>query len=321
MEVGLSGNVMLVVGIALLIVGFGFKVALAPFHMWAPDVYEGAPTPVTAFLSVGPKAAGFALLLRFFGGALPSELGGAAAPWPLLLGLVAAATMTLGNLAALQQSNIKRLLAYSSIAHAGYALLALAAGGDDGTRAVLLYLVVYLFMNLGAFVVVIAVGEAGVGAELTAWRGLGRRTPWAAATMAIFLFSLTGIPPLAGFFGKFYVFYALVARGGTFMLTLAVIGILNSAVSLYFYARVVKTMYFDAVEDEAPLALPPLQSGLLALLAAPTLALFLVWSPLGRFVDASLGQWYPADSRPKSAQVVRSVNASSVKLATTTATK
>ena len=307
--------------VVLCLGGFGYKVASVPFHMWCPDVYEGAPTPVSAFLSVGPKAAGFALLVRFFGGALPSELGGAAAPWPLLLGLVAAATMTLGNLAALQQTNVKRLLAYSSIAHAGYALLALAAGGDDGTRAILLYLVVYLFMNLGAFVVVIALGEVGVGAELAAWRGLGRRAPWAAAAMAIFLFSLTGIPPLAGFFGKFYVFYALIARGGSLMLTLAVIGILNSAVSLYFYARVVKTMYFDAGEDESPLGVPRLHAATLALLAAPTLALFLVWSPLVRFVDASLGQWYPADNRPKSAQVVRSVSASSVKLAATTATK
>lgn len=301
--------------------GFGYKVASVPFHMWCPDVYEGAPTPVSAFLSVGPKAAGFALLLRFFGGALPAELGGAAAPWPLLLGLVAAATMTLGNLAALQQTNVKRLLAYSSIAHAGYALAALAAGGDDGTRAILLYLVTYLFMNLGAFVVVIALGEAGVGAELPAWRALGRRAPWAAAGMTIFLFSLTGIPPLAGFFGKFYVFYALVARGGSLMLTLAVIGVLNSAVSLYFYARVVKTMYFDAADDESPLALPPLHTALLALLAAPTLALFVAWSPLGRFVDASLAQWYPAETSPSSAHVVRSVRPSSVKLAATTAAK
>ncbi|MGZ3442750.1 MAG: NADH-quinone oxidoreductase subunit N, partial [Polyangia bacterium] len=212
----------------------------------------------------------------------------------LLFALVAAATMTLGNLAALGQTNVKRLLAYSSIAHAGYLLLALTAGGHDGARALLLYLVAYLFMSLGAFVVVLAVAERGVGDELPAWRGLGRRAPWAAATMAIFLFSLTGLPPFAGFFAKFYVFYALVARGGTLMITLAVIGILNSALSLYYYARVLKAMYFDAPEpgDAPPLALAPLHGWLLGVLAAPSVALFVVWSPLAGFVDRSLGQWH-----------------------------
>jgi NADH-quinone oxidoreductase subunit N len=149
-------------------------------------------------------------------------------------------------------------------------------------------------MSLGAFVVVLAVAERGIGDELVAWRGLGRRAPWAAATMAIFLFSLTGLPPFAGFFAKFYVFYALVARGGTLMITLAVIGILNSALSLYYYARVLKAMYFDASEpsDAPPLALSPLHGWLLGVLAAPSVALFVVWSPLAGFVDRSLGQWH-----------------------------
>ena len=277
--------------VVLCLAGFGYKIAAVPFHMWCPDVYEGAPTAVTAFLSVGPKAAGFALLLRFCTGVLPAELAGAAAPWPLLFGLIAAATMTLGNLAALQQTNLKRLLAYSSIAHAGYVLSAVVAGGRDGARAILVYLVAYLFMNLGAFTVIIAVAERGVGDELAAWRGLGRRAPWAAATMAIFLLSLTGLPPLSGFFAKFYVFYALVARGGTFMVALAVVGILNSAVSLYYYARVLKTMYFEAPADEAPLPLAPLHSSLLLLFAVPTVALFVAWSPLWHFVDVSLARW------------------------------
>lgn len=307
--------------VVLCLAGFGYKVASVPFHMWCPDVYEGAPTAVTAFLAVGPKAAGFALLVRFCAGVLPSELGGAPPPWPLLFGLVAAATMTLGNLGALQQTNIKRLFAYSSIAHAGYVLLALVAAGHDGARAILLYLVTYLFMTLGAFTVVIAVAEGGVGDELAGWRGLGRRAPWAAAAMAIFLLSLTGLPPLSGFFGKFYVFYALVARGGTFMVTLAVVGILNSALSLYYYARVWKAMYLEAGDDEAPIALSPLHASLLALLAAPTVALFLVWSPLASFVDASLAQWRPAAASPRSAQVDRSVRRSSVQLASTSATK
>jgi NADH-quinone oxidoreductase subunit N len=153
------------------------------------------------------------------------------------------------------------------------------------------YLVAYLFMNLGAFTVIIAVAERGIGEELAAWRGLGRRAPWAAATMAIFLLSLTGLPPLSGFFAKFYVFYALLARGGTFMIALAVVGILNSAVSLYYYARVLKTMYFEASAEEAPLALAPLHSSLLVLFAVPTVALFVVWSPLLRFVDVSLARW------------------------------
>jgi len=222
---------------------------------------------------------------------LPASVGGAAAPWPLLFGLVAAATMTLGNLSALGQTNVKRLLAYSSIAHAGYVLSALVAGGHDGARAILLYLVTYLFMSLGAFAVVVALAERGVGDELADWRGLGRRAPWAAAAMAIFLFSLTGLPPFAGFFGKFYVFYALVARGGSFMVTLAVVGILNSALSLYYYARVLRAMYFEAPAVEEPLPLFGLHAAILALLAVPTVALFTVWSPLARFVDFSLRQW------------------------------
>jgi NADH-quinone oxidoreductase subunit N len=292
-----TGAVLL--GVVFCLAGFGYKIAAVPFHMWCPDVYEGAPTPVSAFLSVGPKAAGFALLIRFFTGAVPTTLtGGAPGPWPLLLGLMAAATMTLGNLAALQQLNLKRLLAYSSIAHAGYLLLGLIAGGADGTRAILLYLVTYLFMSLGAFVVIIAVEQAGIAPTIDGFSGLGRRAPWTAAAMAVFLFSLTGLPPLAGFFGKFYLFYALLARGGSFMVTLALVGILNSALSLYFYARVLKAMYFEPASDgnEQPLPIARVHGGLLAVLALPTLALFLCWSPLQRLVDASMSQWYPVAS-------------------------
>jgi NADH-quinone oxidoreductase subunit N len=159
---------------------------------------------------------------------------------------------------------------------------------------VLLYLVTYLFMSLGSFAVVIAVEEAGLGDELAGWRGLGRRAPWAAAAMALFLFSLTGIPPLAGFFGKFYVFYALLARGTGLTIALALIGILNSAVSLYFYARVLKAMYFEPGPDADEIVLPSVHGWTLALLAVPTVTLFLFWTPLARWVDASLTQWYPA---------------------------
>jgi NADH-quinone oxidoreductase subunit N len=246
--------------------------------MWCPDVYEGAPTPVTAFFSVGPKAAAVALLLRFLG-AVP--------PQPVLLAVLAASTMTLGNLTALWQSNLKRLLAWSSIAHAGYLLLGLVAGGREGTSAILLYLVTYLFMNLGAFLVILAVADAGVPEELAAWRGLGRRAPGAAVAMSLFLFSLTGLPPFAGFFGKYFIFAALVARGGTLMITLAILGVLNSALSLFYYARVLKAMYFEH-SDAPPVRVWPLHAGTIWALAIPTVALFVVWSPLMELVDRSL---------------------------------
>jgi NADH-quinone oxidoreductase subunit N len=289
-----------VAAVILCLAGFGYKIASVPFHMWCPDVYEGAPTPVTAFLSVGPKAAGFALLIRFFSGAIPPSLGSGldvATPWPLLLSVIACATMTLGNLTALMQTNIKRLFAYSSIAHAGYLLLGLCAttaGGDDGVRAILLYLVTYLFMNLGAFVVIMAVSDAGLGETLEDYRGLGKRAPFAAVTMVLFLCSLTGLPPFAGFFGKYFLFAALVARGTPLMITVAIIAALNSAVSLFYYARIFKAMYFEDGPSTEPLAVPRVHAVTLGLMAVPTTFLFLAWSPLSRWVEASLVQWLPA---------------------------
>jgi NADH-quinone oxidoreductase subunit N len=281
---------LVLVAVVLCLAGFGYKIASVPFHMWCPDVYQGAPTPVTAFLSVGPKAAGFALLIRFFGAAVPERIGGVS-PWPLLLAILAVATMTLGNLAAMGQTNLKRLLAYSSIAQAGYLLLGLAAGTREGTFAVAVYLVTYLFMNVGAFAVVIAVSEAGVGEDLIAWRGLGRRAPGAAVAMALCLFSLTGLPPFAGFFGKYFLFAALVARGDTMMVTLAVIGLLNSAVSLFYYAKVLRAMYFEPAPDETALPIAPLHTAVMWAMAVPSTVLFAAWAPLMRFVDASLVQW------------------------------
>ncbi len=275
--------------VVLCIAGFGYKVAAVPFHMWCPDVYEGAPTAVTAFFSVAPKAGGFALLLRFTG-LLPHALGGTPAPWPLVFALVAAATMTLGNLTALPQTRVKRLLAYSSIAHAGYALCAVAVGGVDGARAVLVYLLTYLPASIGAFAVVHSVEDAA-GDTLESSRGIGRRAPLAAAAMTVFLLSLTGLPPLSGFFGKLYVFSALVGRGGSLMVTLAVVAVANSALSLYYYARVLAVMYFAPPSDDAPVAVDPLDSAILALLTLATAALFLIWSPLSALVDASLPRW------------------------------
>lgn len=272
-----------ILAVVLILAGFGYKVAAVPFHMWCPDVYEGAPTPVTALLSVGPKAAGFALLLRFFaasGGAVPDESQLLGAPWALLIGVMAAASMTLGNLAAILQQNVKRLLAYSSIAHAGYLLMALCVFSRESQQAVLLYLVAYLFMNLGAFIVVIGFSEAGVGESIESYRGLGSRAPMLAALMAVFLFSLTGIPPMAGFIGKFYLFAAVLQKGGAFYVILAVIGIVNSAISLYYYARILKEMYFESSEDKSPLLVPGVHRTVALVLAVPTVLIGIYWAPL-----------------------------------------
>ena len=291
-QLGQGGSLALFLGVSLTLAGLGYKIASVPFHMWCPDVYEGAPTPVTAFLSVGPKAAGFALLIRFFLGAVPAEDAVRGTPWPLLLGVMAAATMTLGNLAALGQTNLKRLFAYSSIAHAGYVLMGFSVFSPSGYQAMLLYLVTYLFMNLGAFFVIIAMEEAGVGEDIAGYRGLGYRAPLPAVMMAVFLFSLTGIPPLAGFFGKFYLFAAVVERGGPFFVTLAVIGVLNTAVSLYYYARILGAMYLERPAAEAPsVVVAPIHRFAVLAMAVPTVLLFLAWSPIVRAIDTSLKLW------------------------------
>src|SRR5262249_16511653 len=200
-------------GAAVVVVlsGVGYKIASVPWHMWCPDVYEGAPTPFTAFLSVGPKAAGFALAVRILYGAMSQSGGNDLAtvvsdiPWPAVIGVISAATMTLGNFAALNQTNLKRMLAYSSIAHAGYLLMGLAAASAPGSKSIVIYLMVYLFMTLGAFLVVGAVGRLSGSESIFEYRGLSSRAPFAAVAFAIFLFSLTGLPPLAGFVGKFHL--------------------------------------------------------------------------------------------------------------------
>jgi NADH-quinone oxidoreductase subunit N len=239
--------------LVLVFTGFGYKISMVPFHMWAPDVYTGAPIPVTAFLAVGSKAAGFAMLLRFFHfGVAPSEAAATLGRLPLVeLGsLLCVATMTLGNLAALSQTNMKRLLAYSSIAHAGYALLGFVVFAEAGVQAVLFYLAIYYTMNLGAFWVVMLVANATGREDLEGYRGLAwRGGALAAVALAVFLFSLAGLPPLAGFLGKFYVFAAGVEGR---LYALVVIGLLNSVVSLYYYARVVKVMFLDRPEPNDP---------------------------------------------------------------------
>ncbi len=249
---GDQSSPMLLAGMALLIVGFGFKVAAAPFHAWAPDVYEGAPTTITAFMAVGVKAAAFAAFVRVF----LLSFGALHGQWEWILWVVAVVTMIVGNFTALAQDNIKRMLAYSSIAHAGYLLVAMVAGGELGGAALMYYLVAYGLMNLGAFAVVVAVGKKGEpNEEFNDYSGLGFRYPALAMMMTIFMLSLTGIPPLVGFTGKFYVFSAAVKAG---YIWLAVIGVLNSVVSAYYYVRVVVTMYMQEGEKQVePLSARP----------------------------------------------------------------
>ncbi len=291
---GDAGLMITVLAVVCVLAGFGYKIAAVPFHMWCPDVYQGAPTPVTAFLSVGPKAAGIALLIRFFTngwGAVPGEEQLFGAPWVILFGVLSAATMTLGNLSALLQDNIKRLLAYSSIAHAGYLLMAMSVFSRDGEQAILFYLVAYLFMNLGAFVVVIGFSEAGIGETIDSYNGLGIRAPIFAVLMVIFLFSLTGLPPMAGFVGKFYLFAAVLKKGGPFYMTLALIGILNSAISLYYYARIMKAMYFTKGESDELLSVPMVHSAAAMSMAIPTLIMGIYWAPVMDTIKRALTVW------------------------------
>jgi NADH-quinone oxidoreductase subunit N len=230
----------LVVGIVFIVAGLAFKISAVPFHMWTPDVYEGAPTPITALLGTAPKVAGIALLVR----AMATPFGHLLAQWQQLIVLVSIASMILGALAAIGQHNIKRLMAYSSIGHVGYMLIGLAAGTAVGVRGVLIYLIVYVFMNLGTFACILAMRRRGRMLEgINDLAGLSRTDPALALALAIFMFSMAGIPPLAGFWGKYFIFAAAVQSG---LWVLAVIGVLTSVVGAFYYIRVVKVMYFDA---------------------------------------------------------------------------
>jgi NADH-quinone oxidoreductase subunit N len=240
---------LLLAGAGLILVGFSFKVAAVPFHMWTPDVYQGAPTPVTGFMAVGAKAAGFAALLRVFIAAFPVISGDMV---PVLWGL-AALTMVVGNVVAISQTNIKRMLAYSSIAHAGYILMALVAYGipkvsQDAIASALFYLVTYAITSFGSWAVVIALEKGeGKGLEIADFAGLGHKRPVLAAAMTVFMLSLTGMPPTLGLVGKFYLFRTAIEGG---FIGLAVIGVLTSLVSAYYYLRVVVTMYMQPGEPE-----------------------------------------------------------------------
>ncbi|WP_420823336.1 NADH-quinone oxidoreductase subunit NuoN [Thalassospira lohafexi] len=227
------------VGLAFMFAGLCFKISAVPFHMWTPDVYEGAPTPVTAFFAVAPKIAGLALFVRVAIG----PFGGVVADWQQIIVLISILSMLVGSFAALRQENIKRLMAYSSIGHVGFALVGLAAGTEEGVTGVLVYLGIYLVMNLGTFAVILCMRRNDrMNEEITDLAGLAKTKPLMAAITAILMFSMAGIPPLAGFFGKFYVFKAAVDAG---LVTLAVIGLVTSVVSAYYYLRIIKVMYFD----------------------------------------------------------------------------
>ncbi len=250
MSMSLPFAPLLPLGVGLLLVGLGFKVALVPFHMWTPDVYQGAPTPVTAFMSVGTKAAAFVALIRVL-----AALASHDRPWLLALAGLAVLTMTLGNLAALRQTSLKRMLAYSSIAHAGYIVTGLAAGNPRGAEGALYYLLAYTFMNLGAFAVLLAVQRRDENdVSIERMQGLANRQPILAVLMAVFMFSLAGIPPLAGFFAKLYVFSGAVEAG---LAWLAIVGVINSALGAYYYLRVTVSMFMaepaaGAVEAPKP---------------------------------------------------------------------
>jgi len=234
------------IGIAFIIVGLGFKIAAFPFQNWTPDVYEGAPTSVTAYMATGVKAAAFAALVRIFFTAFPAFQH----DWTSIMWLIAILTMTVGNFTALVQKSVKRMLAYSSIAHAGYLLVAFVAGNASGRSAILFYLLAYAFMNIGAFsVLMVMTKKDNFHEDLDSFAGLGFKFPLTAVAMSIFMFSMAGIPPTAGFIGKFYIFSAAVKSHDYW---LAVIGVLNSAVSVYYYLRVVVYMYFKEPEGEIP---------------------------------------------------------------------
>lgn len=274
----LAQNVGLSVGMVFLLVGIAFKIAAVPFHMWTPDVYEGAPTPVTAFFAAAPKIAAMALLMRVVLTAFPDI----AVQWQQIIVFLSIASMLLGAFAAIGQSNIKRLMAYSSIGHIGYALIGIAANNEAGTQAVIIYLAIYLFMTVGAFACILSMRtEDGMLEEIDALAGLAKTNLPMAFVLAMVLFSMAGVPPLAGFFAKFYVFAAAIKSG---LYALAVIGVLASVIAAYYYLRVVKVMFFDDVRQ----AFLPVErgSGFVMTVSALFVLLFVVLpAPL---IDAAL---------------------------------
>ena len=259
----------LLLAVLLLIIGLGFKVAAVPFHMWTPDAYQGAPTPVSAYMSVIPKTAGFAAMIRL----LVQALAPLADEWTIIVAAIAVITMVFGNIVAIAQTDVKRMLGYSSIGHTGYMLAALAAFGtgseDLSVTSLLFYLLAYAFMNIGAFAIVIWLQDRGRGVDIDDFRGLASQSPYAAVTMTIFLLSLTGLPPLVGFYAKYYVILATVDAD---MIWLAVVIVLASAASAFYYLRLIATMYFSEAEQPEPQgSTPMLGAGIIAMVAGTIL--------------------------------------------------
>ena len=273
-----------VVALAVILItaGLGFKIAAVPFHMWVPDVYHGAPTPVAAFLSVASKAAGFVIVLRIFAiGLAPLDDF-----WPTVFAALAAVTMTLGNLAALNQTNIKRLMGYSSIAQAGFALMALSAAGSQTTSALIFFLVVYAFTNLGAFACIIYFSNRLVSDEISSYAGLARRAMAPALVLAFCLISLVGMPPAAGFWAKVYLFYSVFQSD---LLWLVLVGLLNTAISVYYYLKIVHAMFLRPPADETPLKGEFAMGLVMATAVAGLALLFVAPSLLTNVSDAAAG--------------------------------
>jgi len=276
-----STEPVLIAGIIMLIAGFGFKIALVPFHMWAPDIYQGSPTPVTAYLAVGSKAAAFAALLRILVLALPMEHFN----WTLLMAIIAAVTIVAGNLIALAQSNVKRLLAYSSIAQAGYILVGLSAANMYGFKGVLFYAMLYVFSNVGAFAVTTLVETQNGSSDIEAFSGLAKRAPMLAAVMTVCMLSLAGIPPMAGFAGKFYLFSGAIQSG---YLWLAFIGLIMSMVSVYYYLNVSRVMYIGNSDVSETLAVPLIARLALVVCVAGTLLIGIYPEPLSHLAELAV---------------------------------
>ncbi|MFQ5451747.1 MAG: NADH-quinone oxidoreductase subunit N [Nitrospinaceae bacterium] len=271
---GVGSKPIMLMGLVLLIIGFGFKVASVPFHMWAPDVYQGAPTPITAFMAVGPKAAAFAAFFRIFAETLPGLSGS----WETLLYTISVLTMFIGNLGAIVQTNIKRLLAYSSVTHVGYILIAVIAKNSLGAASLLFYMLAYALMIFGAFGIVILLGRKGnENLEMENYSGLAYKHPLLALSMTIFLLSLGGLPPFAGFVAKFYIFSAAVKEG---FVILVVIAVLNSAISLYYYLKVVVFMYMKEPVTDFRITLSPMTLFVVALAVIGTIELGIFPDPI-----------------------------------------
>ena len=282
-----TSDVGLVIGIVFIAVGLAFKVSAVPFHMWTPDVYEGAPTPATAFFSVAPKIAAMALFIRV----MTYPFGHLDDQWRQIIWVIAVGSMLLGAFAAINQRNIKRLMAYSSIGHVGYMLIGLAATSETGVRGILIYLAIYLFMNVGTFAVILCMRRQGRAVEgIDDLAGLSRTHPGLAAALAIFMFSMAGIPPLGGFFAKFYIFMSAINSG---LYSLSVIGVVTSVVAAYYYLRIVKIMYFDEPAAAFDTPIGGEMQGLLAFTAIAILLFAFFLSPIAGAAAAAAGALFP----------------------------